>query len=223
MNVKKIKTIVLERRISNTCSFLFNGDVIGGADEFKYLGMLMRSTKGLGPFIDYLCKAAKRAMFGLQRRCQQLRIHDPVLKCKLFDTLVKPILCYCCEVWSITGSEAALEGLERIQIRFLRIFLGVRVHTKTLHILANLGRYPKQITWQSQAAKYMQRLEPVTLNRIQKQAFIADNKLLKEAGLASPPHQSGSRLSSGTFRGQPSTALLFLAVSMFSSHSPATV
>ncbi len=35
-------------------------------------------------------------MFGVQRRCQQLEIHEPVLKCKLFDTLVKTILCYCC-------------------------------------------------------------------------------------------------------------------------------
>ena len=94
VNVKKTKTVVFEHRKSSTCSFLFNGDVIEQVDEFKYLGILMHSTKGLGPAIDYLCKAAKRAMFGLQRRCQQLRIHDPVLKCKLFDTLVKPILCH---------------------------------------------------------------------------------------------------------------------------------
>ena len=71
-------------------------DVIEQVVEFKYryLGMLMHSTKELGPAIDYPRVAAKRAMFGLQRRCQQLRIHDADLKCKLFDTLVKPILCY---------------------------------------------------------------------------------------------------------------------------------
>ena len=37
--------------------------------------------------LELLCKAAKRAMFGLQRRCQQLKIQDPVLKYKLFNTL----------------------------------------------------------------------------------------------------------------------------------------
>ena len=81
-------------------------------------------------------------MLGLQRRCQQLSIHDPVLKCKLFDTLVNPILCYCCEAWSVLGPKTALEGMERIQVGFLKALLGVQVHTKTLHVLAEFGRYP---------------------------------------------------------------------------------
>ena len=107
MNVKKTKILVFEARKSSHTSFYFNGDIIDQVDEFKYLGILMHGTKGLSPAIEYLCKAAKRAMFGLQRRCQQLSIHDPVLKCKLFDTLVKPIFYYCCEVWSVLGSKTA--------------------------------------------------------------------------------------------------------------------
>ncbi len=107
---------------------------------FKYLGMLMHGTKGLSPAIDLFCKAARRSMFGLQRRCQQLSIHDPVLKCKLFDTLVRPILCYCCEIWYVLGGKAALDDLERIEIGFLKVLLGVQVHTKTLHVLAEFGR-----------------------------------------------------------------------------------
>ena len=90
---KRPKILVFEARKSSHTSFYFNGDIIDQVDELKYLGILMHGTKGLSPAIEYLCKAAKRAMFGLQRRCQQLSIHDPVLKCKLFDTLVKPILC----------------------------------------------------------------------------------------------------------------------------------
>ena len=97
-------------------------------------------------------------MFELQRRCQQLSIHDPILKCKLFDTLVKPILCYCCEVWSVLGTKAALEGMERVQMGFFNL-LGVQVHTKTLHVLAEFGRYPLHVTWRSQTAKYLWRLE----------------------------------------------------------------
>ncbi len=140
----------------------------------------MHCTKGLSPAIEYLCEAAKRAMFGVQRRCQQLKIHDPVLKCKLFDTLVKPILCYCCEVWSILGTKTALESMERIQLGFLKILLGVQVHTKTLHVLAEFGRYPLHVTWQSQAAKYLQRLESLSSDRILAQAFITDSKLPKK-------------------------------------------
>ena len=64
-------------------------------------------------------------MFGLQRRCQQLHLHDPIIKCKLFDTLVQLSLCYGCEVWSTVANKSDLDKLERIQIGVLRRLLGV--------------------------------------------------------------------------------------------------
>ncbi len=93
---------------------------------------------------------------------------------------VKRILCYCCEVWSFLGTNTALESMERIQLGFLKILLGVQVHTKTLHVLAEFGRYPLHVTRQSQAAKYLQRLESLSSNRILAQAFITDSKLPKK-------------------------------------------
>ena len=96
MNVKKTKTLVFEHQKSATPAFLYGTDVIEQVDEFKYLGMMMHGTKGLTPALELLCTAARRAMIGLRRRCQQLHMHDPVLKCQLFDALVRPILCYCC-------------------------------------------------------------------------------------------------------------------------------
>lgn len=139
----------------------------------------------LTPALKYLRKAARRGMFGLQRRCQQLSIFDPSLKGKLFDILVKPILCYCCEVWlcyccevwCATGSGAALKQLEQIQVGFLKVLLGVQVHTKTLHVLAEFGRYPLEVIRQAQAAKYMTRLQSMTTDKVLKQAFFADCRL----------------------------------------------
>ncbi len=124
--------------------------------------------------------STKRSMYGVQRRCLQLQIHDPALNCKLFDTLAKPILCYCCEVWTVLGTKAALESMERIQLEFLKILLGVQVHTKTLHEFADFGRYPLHITWQSQAARYMQQLESFCSGRLLAHAFITDTNLPKK-------------------------------------------
>ena len=90
--------MVFEHQKSQTPPFTYAGNEIEQVEIFKYLGMIMKYTRTLTPAIEYLCKAATRAMFGLQRRCQQLHLHDPIIKCKLFDTLVKPILCYGCEV-----------------------------------------------------------------------------------------------------------------------------
>ena len=130
--------------------------------------------------MEYLCKAAERAMFGLQRRCQQLRIHGSNLRCKMFDTLVKPILCYGCEIWSVLGCKSAIADLERVPIGFLKILLGVQIHTSTLHVLAKFGRYPLKIAWQAQAAKYSSCLESMDDNRTLKQAFVADRRLPKQ-------------------------------------------
>ena len=83
-----------------------------------YLGMFLKYPRTLTPAIEYLCKAATRAMFALQRRCQQLHLRDPGMKCKLFDALVKPILCNGCEIWAIVGNKTDLDKLERIQQGF---------------------------------------------------------------------------------------------------------
>ena len=98
-------------------------------DIFKYLGITMHGTRGLSTAIETLCQAAKRAMFCLLRQCHQLHIPEPIVKCKLFDALVKPIFCYGCEIWSITGGKTALAELERTQIGFLKMLLGVQTRT----------------------------------------------------------------------------------------------
>ena len=82
-------------------------------------------------------------------------IHDPIIKCKLFYMLVKPILCYGCEVWSIVANKSDLDKLERIQIGFLKRLLGVQIQTTNLHVLAEFGRYLLQLSWQD----YLTRLE----------------------------------------------------------------
>ena len=147
---------------------------IDQVEMFKYLGTTMHATRGL---TATLCKAAKRAMSGLHSRCQQLHIHDPIVKCKLSDALVKPILCYGCEAWSFGGNESALAELERTEIGFLNWLLGVQTLTSTLHVLAEFGRYPVQLSWQALAEKYFNRLEKLENNRMLKQAFIADSSL----------------------------------------------
>lgn len=177
VNVQKTKTMVFEARKSCTPDFMYADQAIEQVDDFKYLGIMTHYTGGLTPAIEYLCKAAKRAMFGLQRRCQQLGIHDPILKCKLFDTLVRPILSYCCEVWSVLGCNTALAELERVQVGFLKVLLGVQVQTKTLHVMAEFGRYPLKLAWQSQATRYLERLEAMPTDRVLKHAFIADCRL----------------------------------------------
>ena len=104
--------------------------------EVKYLGMVLEYSRTLTPAIEYLGKAATQAKLTLQRRCQQLHLYDPGIKCKLFDTLVKPILCYGCEIWTIVGNRTDLDKLERIQQGFLKRLLGVQTQERNYSSLA---------------------------------------------------------------------------------------
>ena len=106
VNVQKTKPMVFELQKSQTPPFTYAVNDIEQIDNFKYLGMVMSYTQTLSPAIDCLCKAATRAMFGLQCRCRQLHLHDPIIKCKLFDTLVKRIWCYGCEVGSMVSKKS---------------------------------------------------------------------------------------------------------------------
>ena len=90
----------------------------------------------------------------------------------LFDTLVTPILSFGCELWSVVGTKTELEDLEKVHLSFLKMLLGVPVRTKTLHVLAEFGRFPLAINWMPQAAKYLHRLQSMDAGRALKQAFL---------------------------------------------------
>ena len=92
-------------------------------------------------------------------------------------TLVKPILCHGCEIWAIVGNRTDLDNLERIQQGLLKRLLEVQTRTTNLHVLAEFGRFPLQLSWQALTGKYMDRLESMDADRLIKQAFDADCRL----------------------------------------------
>jgi hypothetical protein len=94
--------------------------------------------------IQRLAMSGKKTIFALWRRCAKLRIFDPTLQCQLFDTLVKPLLSYGCEVWS---DHLAREQLEVVHQAFLKSLLGVSTTTSSYIMLAEFGRFPLEIFW----------------------------------------------------------------------------
>ena len=93
----------------------------------------------------------------MRRRCAEVGIRNPALQCKLFDTLVLPILSYHngVEVWGVKSSLG--EAAEVLHRSFLKSLLGIRKSTSNEVVLAELGRYPLQIHFWQQILKYHQR------------------------------------------------------------------
>ena len=67
--------------------------------------------------------------------------------------------------FGVSWGASQLADLERVQIGFLKVLLGVQNHTSTLYVLAEFGRYPLKLAWQAQAAKYLSRLESMDANK----------------------------------------------------------
>jgi hypothetical protein len=136
VNVKKTKVVVFEARKSVCQAFQYEGEAIEQLNSFKYLGVELHGTKGMQIAIQRLAMSGKKAIFALRRRCAELCIFDPALQCQLFDTLIKPVLSYGCEVWS---DHMAREQLEVVHRAFLKSSLG------------SAPRHPVTSCWQSLA------------------------------------------------------------------------
>ena len=89
-------------------------------------------------------------MHAMNRRCAFLHISDPK-RCKLFDSLVMPILSYASEVWAVDKKVG--ESAEQLHWQFLKHVLGITGSTATLIVLAEFGRYPLRLHWWQQILK----------------------------------------------------------------------
>ena len=122
-----------------TCqAFSFNGNEAKRVESYKYLGFeSLHATKNLAHGVSQLVSAAKKAMHAMNRRGAILPISDPEQRCKLFDSLVLPILSYASEVWGV--DEKLGEAAELLHRQFLKHILGVRDSTANTIVLAELG------------------------------------------------------------------------------------
>ena len=87
---------------------------------------------------------ALRACFAAVRKCSSLGRVTPKISLQLFDSFVSPVLEYGCEIWS-KGKK--IEEIEKIQLKFLKMILGVKRSTCTNAVYAEIGRFPVHIRY----------------------------------------------------------------------------
>ena len=138
MNVNLDKTEIVvfgKRRWLNdgSVSWSYRDQPIRVSDEFKYLGIILHSTKGVQASVNALATAGSKASFTLDGKFRDSGMMDIVLKLRMFDTVVSPILTYCAEIW---GPDM-LDTCSRIETCFNNPL--EQVHTA---FLRRLGRIP---------------------------------------------------------------------------------
>ncbi len=85
-----------------------------------------------------------------------LRISDPALRCKLFDSLVQPMVSYACNVWG--GEDGIGDKAELLHRQCLKHFLCIRDKTANVIVLAECGRFPLRLHWWQHILRYPNRI-----------------------------------------------------------------
>jgi len=138
VNVKKTKVMVFNS-VDPCQKFVLESDIIERVHTFNYLGILLETTSNLDSAVEHLTVASRRSLFALNRHYAELRIMDVKLRCDLFNTLVRSITSYACEIWVDSKKIKAIEVVYR---GFLKSLLKVRKTTSTSIVLAELSKFP---------------------------------------------------------------------------------
>ena len=132
VNLDKTKILVFENRKSLSRTFLLGDMVVPKTDQYKYLGVHFRYTGCFNIAQNKLYKKALKALFSVNSKTNLSHI-KPNMAIKLFNTLVKPIALYGCEIWGmdilklLKGNLNLLDRTfsEKLLNKFCKMTLGV--------------------------------------------------------------------------------------------------
>ena len=117
--------------------FTLNGEKLELVSEFKYLGYVISNGGSVQKAINLLADKAVRSMGMLLSTIKRIEVPFKMLM-QLFDTYVKSILNYGCEIWGFSSAEKC----ERVHRKFLKRVLGVKMSTNTMALYGDTGRFP---------------------------------------------------------------------------------
>ena len=142
VNTEKSKVMYISRKFKRNFPVIYyNEQPLEWVEDFKYLGVHFAKNGKLTKGLQKICQQAARAQTTLDLHIikhPSVSLHHIL---ELFDCLIKPILCYGCEVY---GSEN-YTVIEAFHLKFLKHVLDVKSTTNTAMVYAETGRYPLAI------------------------------------------------------------------------------
>ena len=166
--------------------FRIGNEVIDVVQNYTYLGTRITSSGNFTLSLEHLRQKALHALFGL-RRHTDLNGLKPSLACKIFDSMISPILTYNSEVWgAFVKSDFKSwdsSAIEKIHLQFCIRYLQVHNKASNIACRADLGKFPMIIDINKKILNYLDYLigkdEDSELNRPYKfqLTFIITEKL----------------------------------------------
>ena len=158
MLVNEVKSHVVifnSKFASGTPSFIYMGRQLHIKPHYVYLGLKFVDGEACKHALIPAVTKARKVMHAMFSRCYNWGLHNLNVQGHLFDTLVKSVLCYGCEVWGpdwvapmcIKGDFCKGLAETQVQFPFMRQSMGVRKGTSTAVMMQELYRDPLAFHW----------------------------------------------------------------------------
>ena len=178
INPKKTKIMIFQR-CTRKCehNFRIGNEVIDVVQNYTYLGTRITSSGNFTLSLEHLRQKALHALFSL-RRHTDLNGLKPSLACKIFDSMISPILTYNSEVWgAFVKSDFKSwdsSAIEKTHLQFCKRYLQVHNKASNIACRAELGKFPMIIDINKEMLNYLGYLISKDEDSIVKQALQID-------------------------------------------------
>ena len=175
LNLEKTKIIVFRNGgpLKDIEKWFYKGNRIEVVSFYKYLGMYFTPTLFWTKTKDMSAKQAIKAYCSIFRYQRNFGRFDSKDLFKLFDTMVKPILCYGSEIWGFKYAE----NIEKIQVKFCKRYCGLSLNVADYFTLGECGRLPLCTTYMSNCIKYWLKVIQMQDFRYPKQSYFMLKRL----------------------------------------------
>ena len=154
--------------------FIFNGKELEVVHEYKYLGAIVNSVKDARGILykhmmSYISEKPRKCSFSVARKCAASGIPSPKISLQLYDTFTSSVLNYASEIWSTCKETPCIE---RVQLQFLKLLLGVKDSTCSVVIYGETGRFPVYVKQRCSLIKYWYRIVTKNKSTLVKKAYL---------------------------------------------------
>ncbi len=158
VSLAKTKVMIFNQKRNDVPpEFIYNGQIVETVTEYKYLGIPVTNKSNIfGGTYSYLANQAQKAIFSMNAN-----IHDNVnhlsvpLSLKMFDNQIVPILEYASDIW-FPGKIS--KDIEKVQLMYMKLILGLNTQTCTQALYAETGRFPLVVRQTYSVLKYWCRI-----------------------------------------------------------------
>ena len=178
VNTHKTKIMIFNKRKYDNLQFLYKGDLLNITKTYIYLGITITPSGSFTQTTKDLSIKAKNALFSLSSSLRKVQT-NPQLTLKLFDTLIKPIALYGCDIWGAFGLrtrdlnsllnvilDADHKSFEALNTSVCKQALHINKKASNLGAKAELGRFPMAVTIITSIVKYFHRLKHAKANSL---------------------------------------------------------